>query len=374
MIKVVTGNLLDSDAQTLVNTVNCVGVMGKGIALEFKKRFPAMFEDYAVRCARGEVRLGHPYLFRQLVGPWILNFPTKDHWRSLAKLDDITRGLEYLDAHYKEWGITSLAVPPLGCGNGQLEWRVVGPTLYRHLQRLDIPVELYAPLGTPSSELEESFLRGDEGQERQPERVPDLNWINSGGLALVEIVKRLTDQPYHWPIGRIIFQKIAYVATQLGIPTQLRFGRGSHGPYAQELKRLESRLVNNGLLNESPVGRRLQITVGPTYEDIRREYGVELAQWDKAIDRTVDLFMRIRSANQAELVATVMFATKELEQTVSKPSETDILEAVMDWKSRRRPPLDQSEVAETIRGLAAQGWIQVESSPNLPVYEALPIA
>ncbi len=374
MINVVTGNLLDSDAQTLVNTVNCVGVMGKGIALEFKKQFPAMFKDYAERCARGEVRMGRPYLVRQLIGPWILNFPTKDHWRSLAKLEDIVQGLEYLEAHYKEWGITSIAVPPLGCGNGQLEWRVVGPTLYRHLQRLDIPVELYAPLGTPSSELEESFLRGDVGNEMQPGRASGLEWIKPGWLALVEIVNRLDEQPFHWPIGRTVFQKIAYVATEQGIPTQLQYGRGSYGPYAEGLKRLQSRLINNGLLNETRDGARLRIEVGPTYEDVRREYASDLAQWDDAINRSVDLFMRIRTADQAELVATVMFASNELERSGSKPSEADVLDAVMDWKSRRRLPLDRSEVAETIRGLAAQQWIDVEPSADLPVHDVLTLA
>ncbi|MGQ9779784.1 MAG: macro domain-containing protein, partial [Bacillota bacterium] len=145
MVRILVGDLFASKAQTLVNTVNCVGVMGKGVALEFKKRFPKMYEDYVRRCKAGLVKLGKPYLYRNLTGPWILNFPTKDHWRSVSRLSDIVQGLEYLVKHYKEWGITSLAVPPLGCGQGQLEWRVVGPTLYRYLNAMDIPVELYAP-------------------------------------------------------------------------------------------------------------------------------------------------------------------------------------------------------------------------------------
>ncbi|MEW6459483.1 MAG: macro domain-containing protein [Bacillota bacterium] len=148
MVKVLVGDLFQSKAQTLVNTVNCVGVMGKGVALEFKKRFPDMYQDYLARCARKEVKLGRPYLYKSLFPPWILNFPTKDHWRSVSRLEDIVRGLEYLLTRYEEWGITSLAMPPLGCGHGQLEWRVVGPTLYRYLSRLGIPVELYAPHGT----------------------------------------------------------------------------------------------------------------------------------------------------------------------------------------------------------------------------------
>ena len=116
MIRVLLGNLFQSEAQTWVNTVNCVGIMGKGVALEFKKRFPDMFTDYEARCRAGEVRLGNPYLYKRLVEPWILNFPTKQHWRQVTNLRDVTAGLEYLLRTLKKWGITSLAVPPLGCG------------------------------------------------------------------------------------------------------------------------------------------------------------------------------------------------------------------------------------------------------------------
>src|SRR3990170_5247050 len=159
MITVRIGDIFESNAQTLVNTVNCVGIMGKGIALEFRKRFPDMFEDYARRCKEGRVKLGEPFLYRRLTTPWILNFPTKDHWRSVSRLEDIIAGLRHLQTHYREWGITSLAVPPLGCGHGQLEWRVVGPTLYRHLKQLALPVELYAPYGTPDEQLQPAFLQ-----------------------------------------------------------------------------------------------------------------------------------------------------------------------------------------------------------------------
>src|SRR5437899_1683390 len=129
-VRIVTGDLLKSGQQTLVNTVNTVGVMGKGIALAFKKRYPEMFDDYVQRCDRGEVELGQPYVFTE-PDHLIVNFPTKGHWRAVSKLSDIATGLEYLEKHYKEWGITSIAVPPLGCGNGQLEWKIVGPTLVR---------------------------------------------------------------------------------------------------------------------------------------------------------------------------------------------------------------------------------------------------
>jgi hypothetical protein len=111
-VDVIAGDLFQARAQSLANAINCVGVMGKGIALEFKKRFPIVYEDYLERCKRDEVKLGRPYLYRNPQPPHVLNFPTKDHWRSASRLNDIVSGLEYLEAHYREWGITSLASRP----------------------------------------------------------------------------------------------------------------------------------------------------------------------------------------------------------------------------------------------------------------------
>lgn len=156
-----SGDMLRSTAQTLVNTVNCVGVMGKGIALDFRRAYPQMFEDYARRCAAGEVQPGRPYLWWSSSPDqhWILNFPTKRHWRARSRMSDIVEGLDWLEAHCEEWRIESLAVPALGCQNGGLRWAEVGPLLYERLGRLGIPVELYAPLGASPEESTEEFLR-----------------------------------------------------------------------------------------------------------------------------------------------------------------------------------------------------------------------
>src|SRR5215469_16997219 len=136
-------DIFASQAQTLVNAVNCAGVMGKGLALAFKRRFPAMYADYVARCKADQVRLGEPYLFRCDTPPWIVNFPTKQHWRSPSSTEDIMAGLLYLQRHYREWGITALAVPALGCGLGGLDWDEMRPIFETHLARLDIAVELY---------------------------------------------------------------------------------------------------------------------------------------------------------------------------------------------------------------------------------------
>src|SRR5436309_7145054 len=120
MFKALLGDLFTSQAQTRVNTVNCVGIMGKGVAQEFKKRYSAMFEDYAQRCERKQVRLGEPYLYRDRSGVLIVNFPTKDHWRSPSRLADMEHGVNYFVQHYREWGVNSVDFPSVGCCKGGL--------------------------------------------------------------------------------------------------------------------------------------------------------------------------------------------------------------------------------------------------------------
>jgi len=367
MVKVLMGDILKSKAQTLVNTVNCVGIMGKGIALKFKEQFPDMFNDYVARCNRNEVRLGKPYLYKRLTPPWILNFPTKGHWRSVSRIEDIVKGLKYLLQHYKEWGITSLAVPPLGCGQGQLEWKIVGPTLYRYLSQLDIPVELYAPHGTPHEELQPEFLDQEPIDNLSEKVKPRPERVKPAWVALVEVLSRLEQEPYHWPVGRTTFQKIAYIATQEGLPTGLHYQKSSFGPFSPELKGIITRLVNNGLIREEQLGQMFAVKVGPTFADARKAYLNEMAQWESIIEKTTDLFMRMQT-RQSEVVATVLFAANTLaNRKKEQPSETEVLTEVMQWKQRRRPKLDDKEVAYTIRNLAPLRWLKVKPSSDLPI-------
>lgn len=361
MITVRLGNLLKSDAQTLVNTVNTVGVMGKGIALEFKRKFPDMYDDYVARCARKEVRLGSPYPYQLPDGRVVLNFPTKDHWRSVSRFDAIVDGLDALRSHYREWGIRSIAVPPLGCGNGQLEWRIVGPVLYRYLSKLDIPVELFAPHGTPVSELQLSFFEQTDDVIGRPveERIAPA-WV-----AIVDALARVTAQPFHWPVGRTRYQKLAYFLSALGVPTGIEHERGSYGPYAPGMKPVTAKLINNGLIVERQLGRMFTLLPGPAYLDAKTAYAANLAQWDREIERVADLFARLQT-DQTEVAATVHYVAAELNQQLErKPSEIEVLEEVMRWKARRRPPIQGSVVAAAIRNLGLLRWISVEPSPEL---------
>ncbi|MGH3430647.1 MAG: type II toxin-antitoxin system antitoxin DNA ADP-ribosyl glycohydrolase DarG [Mycobacteriales bacterium] len=365
------GDIFKSDAQTLVNTVNCVGVMGKGIALGFRKRFLDMHDDYVRRCERGEVKLGQPYLYKRPKHPWILNFPTKDHWRSMSRLADIEAGLEYLKAHYLEWGIESLAVPPLGSGLGGLEWQVVGPTLYSHLERLDIPVELYVPFGTPHDELRPAHFQNS----LMAESAPEFGRIGPDWVALLTVLDRLEGQTYRPRIGRTSFQKLAYFATVEGLELGLNYSRSSYGPYAPELKHYVSHLLNNGLIQETRHGRMFEVRLGTTYEAAKRAFTQELVDFEPRVERLVDLFARM-TTKDAEVAATVHFATKELTgESSARPSEQQIVEAVMRWKQQRRPPLTEADVSQAVRGLNLLGWIEAQPTEDLaadPELQAIP--
>jgi len=137
------GDLFLSNSQTLVNPINCVGVMGAGLALAFKKKFPALFKDYVEHCVNHQGTLFSPYLYHVNDKLSILNFPTKLHWNQPSKMDYLTTGLQYLDSHYKEWNLTSLAVPMLGCGLGGLPHDEVLSLMCAVFGPWQIPVQIF---------------------------------------------------------------------------------------------------------------------------------------------------------------------------------------------------------------------------------------
>ena len=184
-------------------------------------------------------------------------------------------------------------------------------------------------------------------------------------VALVEVLSRLQANPYQPPVGRVFFQKLAYFATECGLPTGLRFERKSYGPFAAGLKPLTSRLLNNGLVDEQSEGNRIAVSVGPSYAKARGAYVDELTKFEPTINALVDLFSRMTS-RRAELAATVHYAAAQLWLANGKEpaAELDVLEDVMKWKARRNPPFTELEMAETIRNLAMLGWMRVEPSPR----------
>lgn len=359
--KALIGDLFASRAQTLVNTVNTVGIMGKGVALEFKKRWPAMFDDYKAKCDRQQLQLGEPYLYRDLSGAWIVNFPTKGHWKAATRISDIERGLDQLAARIDEWGITSLAMPPLGCGNGGLEWSEVGPLIYRKMSGLAIDVEVYAPFGTPSLQLGASFLS-------QPMQTTLLGHgrlaprFEPASVAVMEVLRGLHDQPYTVPVGRSLFQKLCRVLDMLGAPLGFRPGRAPPATFAEDAraKAILHEFANRNWLIESRSGRKL--VPSQQYETDRRKFASEIARQRSAIDRAIDLFSRFADAEQADLAAFVMHAAQQLRhgRADGNLAEDQLQAHVLARRPALRPGDAHDALRTTIRSLAALGFVEVQ--------------
>jgi O-acetyl-ADP-ribose deacetylase (regulator of RNase III) len=230
MIRYTQGNILEAPADALVNTVNEVGVMGKGVALMFSEAFPENARAYVEACKNGKVRIGHMFVTqnKELVQPrWIINFPTKKHWRAPSRLEWIQSGLDDLVRVIKEKGIRSVALPPLGSGNGGLEWTVVRGVIESALARLpDVDVLIYSPTRTYQN------VSKKEG----------LDKLTPARALITELVRRysilglgctnLEVQKLAW------FLQKSVLAMKLKDPLDLRFTASQYGPYAERLRHL----------------------------------------------------------------------------------------------------------------------------------------
>ena len=360
-MKILIGNLFDSKAQTLVNTVNCVGIMGKGIALEFKKRYPLMFSEYADRCRMKEVKPGIPYLYQDITGVSVLNFPTKDNWRSPSKLSYIIEGLDWFVNNYERLGIRSIAFPPLGCGNGGLTWELVGPIMYNKLSALPIDIEIYAPFGTEAEHVSVSYLSNNYREYDADVEGMKNTSVRHSWYLILEVIKALNTNRYSLHVGRVIFQKICFILTRLGVDTGFTFTQASYGPYSADIKKATVALSNANLIYEKSFGNMIEVTVDKGFKLHSDEYSIEEIN---AVNRTVDLFSRVKNTVQAEMIATVIYAFDQLKSRNNYVSDVDVYEYVMEWK-KRRSDFRQEEVCDTIINLAMLGWINIEFSNKL---------
>jgi O-acetyl-ADP-ribose deacetylase (regulator of RNase III) len=231
-----TGNLLDAPVEALVNTVNTVGVMGKGIALQFARAFPEVERAYIAACEAGEVRPGAMFIRETdaVTGPrYIVNFPTKRHWRGRSRMEDIESGLAALVADVRRLGIRSIAVPPLGCGNGGLDWQEVRPRIERAFDALpEVEVRLYAPQGAPAAAAMPS-------QTKRPR-------VTAAVAAMVGIMARYSCFDYRLSLLEI--HKLTYFLKEAGEPMpRTEFAAGPYGPYADNLRHVLNRLEGHFL-------------------------------------------------------------------------------------------------------------------------------
>ena len=352
------GDMFSGEMKTLVNTVNCVGVMGKGIALEFKKRYPEMYSEYVSMCRSGDIKPGTPYYYEDILGRSVLNFPTKDHWRSPSKLSYIIDGLKWFRDNYERVGITSIAFPPLGCGNGGLTWNVVGPIMYSYLHDLPIDIVVYAPYGTSPEQLSIEYLKNNVIASPE-EVIGSKNFrFNRYWYLILYVIQRLNNDKYALRVGRTIRQKICFMLTRSGFPTGFHFVRNDFGPYAKEVNEAITVLSNANLLTEVQLGKMIETRVSEKFRLKQDEFSEDEM---KLVERIIDLLSRIKSTDQAEMMSTVIFAFDEIAKGGNIPTEEEIYSYIISWKPRWKANKDY-EIISTIKDLSELQWITPDCS------------
>jgi O-acetyl-ADP-ribose deacetylase (regulator of RNase III) len=341
------GNLLQADVDVLVNTVNTVGVMGKGIALQFKRAFPGMFNDYARAAKTGEVRLGrmHVWPTGQLTGPrYVINFPTKGHWKAASRLEDIDRGLDDLVRVIRALGIHSIALPPLGCGNGGLDWSVVEPLIRAKLEPLvDVDVRLFPPAGAPAAH---TMPAGGSPPAMTP-----------GRAALVGLLARYEEHALA-DASLIETQKLMYFLQVAGEPLQLDFVGHVYGPYADRLRHV-LRVVEGHFLSGFGDGA----TAVQQAEPIQLLSGAEKAAQEvlnqqpgtvARMERVLQLVEGFESTYGLELLATVHWI---VDRADSGTSTDEIVAAVRSWSPRKGRMFSRDHILAALHALRDRGWL-----------------
>ena len=329
MLRYTQGNLLDAQTEAVVNTVNTVGVMGKGIALMFKEAFPENTEAYEAACKRGEVHVGRMFVTEnhELTGPkWIINFPTKKHWRHPTKIGWVQDGLKDLVRVIREKGIRSIAVPPLGCGNGGLDWQVVRPKIEAALASLpEVEVVVYVPTVRYQNEPKRTGV-----EELTPARALIAEMVRRYWILGIECTY-LEVQKLGWFLERSI------KALQIDDPLDLRFQADKYGPYSDRLRHLLNGLDGSYLhctKRMSDAGPSDTIWFAEEKKEQLREYlqEGEGKPYQPVIEETERLIDGFESPLGMELLATVDWL---LSMGSSKPTLESVRAGLRSWPGGR---------------------------------------
>ena len=344
MITYKTGDILTEATEALVNTVNCVGVMGRGVALQFKRAFPDNFKAYAARCKRDEMRPGRVFVFETgaMVPPrYIINFPTKRHWRGKSRLEDIESGLESLAREIRSRGIRSISIPPLGSGLGGLHWPSVRTRMEEALGVLDdVEIVIFEPGGAPV-----------DGRVNQSSDVPKMT---AGRAALVGLLDRYLLGLLDPFVTLLEAHKLMYFMQVAGEPLKLRFTKGHYGPYAENLRHvlnaIEGHFVSGYADGGDAPGRRLQLVPGALEE--ARAFLEGKAGTHARFARVCELVDGFESPFGLELLATVHWVAAGK----AKARDLDeVTEQTYAWNDRKKQ-FSRRQIELAFCVLSEKGW------------------
>ena len=345
MIEFKSGDILKDDAEALVNTVNCVGVMGRGIALQFKRAFPQNFKAYAEACSQEAVQPGRMFVFEtgQLTPPrYIINFPTKRHWRGKSRMSDIEAGLEALVETLREKRIRSVAIPPLGSGLGGLDWAEVKERIETAMQPLsDVQATIYEPKGAPASD-----------RMTHSRAAPAMT---AGRAALVELMHRYLGGLLDPFVTLLEVHKLMYFMQEAGEPLRLKFKQAVYGPYAENLRHvldaIEGHLVSGYADGGDAPDKRLELVPGATDDAAR--FLEQHEDTRSRFDEVTSLVEGFESPFGLELLSTVHWVMKH--EAVANLD--DVITRTYAWNPRKRQ-FTPRQVGIAVNVLARKGWVE----------------
>jgi O-acetyl-ADP-ribose deacetylase (regulator of RNase III) len=323
MIELTQGDILKADVEALVNTVNCVGVMGRGIALQFRKAFPENFKAYEAACKAQHVQPGRMFIYdlNQLYNPrFIVNFPTKRHWKSKSRIEDIQSGLVDLINFAKQQQLRSIAVPPLGCGLGGLDWAQVRPLIIEAFQSLpEVNVLLFEPDGAPQAT---AMVREN--------KVPNMT---VGRAALLGLMRRYLAAVMDPTVTLLEVHKLMYFMQEAGEPLRLSYKKAFYGPYSENLRHVLSHIEGHFISGygdaEDRPDKPLELKLSASEQaEIFLEEHKETRQ---RFDRVADLIKGFETSFGMELLSTVHWvATREEAVT-----EEEVVTKIHAWNTRK---------------------------------------
>lgn len=339
-----SGNILADNADALINTVNCVGIMGRGIALQFKKAFPLNFKAYAAACAKKEVVPGRMFVYAtgQLTAPrFIINFPTKRHWRGNSRLEDIESGLTDLVKVIGQYNIKSIAIPPLGSGLGGLDWQIVRARIEVALSGMhDVRVIVYEPKGAPESD--------------RMAKSRDVPKMTPGRAALVGLVHRYLAGLLDPFVTLLEVQKLMYFLQEAGEELRLKYIKAAYGPYAENLRHVLNTVEGHYLSGYADGGDDPEkvLNLVPGAVDEANAFLSDHPETKQRLKQVAQLVDGFETPASMELLATVHWVIKKEFPT----SQIDLVDKVHAWNDRKKN-FTSRHIKIALDALTENGWV-----------------
>ena len=345
MIEFKTGDILAEQAEALVNTVNCVGVMGRGIALQFKRAFPENFKAYAARCKRHEMQPGRVFVFEtsgMLPPRYIINFPTKRHWRGKSRIEDVESGLASLAEEIRVLGIRSISIPPLGSGLGGLNWPEVRARMQSALAEFEeVKIVIFEP--------------GGGAVDRRVNHSTDVPAMTAGRAALVGLTYRYLQGLLDPFVTLLEVHKLMYFMQESGERLKLRFEKAPYGPYADNLRhvlhRVEGHFISGFADGGDEPNKRLELVPG-AIEDATTFLGSH-PQTNGRFSQVANLVEGFESPLGLELLSTVHWVVRQEKASTFD----DIVKRTYAW-SKRKTQFTRRQIRIAFDVLSEKGWIE----------------